>query len=113
MNNGIPRKTETIEFEDSCGNVFRDLGLEDADLLLAKAKRISAIRALRDDHGLTDKIAAEAIGITARDIKAIFHADFDRYSETELKRFVKALRSFVNGSQNGKRTTKKTSKVAK
>jgi predicted XRE-type DNA-binding protein len=114
MNNGRPKnKTETIEIEESCGNVFRDLGLEDADLLLAKAKLISAIRAIRDDHCLTDKAAAEAIGITARDLKAIFHADFDLFSATELKRFVKVLRSFVSGSQNGKRTTNKTSRISK
>jgi predicted XRE-type DNA-binding protein len=114
MNNGRPKsKAETIEVEESCGNVFRDLGLEDADLLLAKAKLIGAIRGMRDDHGLTDRSAAEAIGITGRDLKAIFRADFDRYSETELKRFVKALRRFVSGSQNGKRTTKKTAKVVK
>ena len=113
MNNGKPKKTETIEFEDSCGNVFRDLGLEDADLLLAKAKRISAIRALRDDHGLTDKATAEVMGITSKDIKAIFHGDLDRYSKTELTHFLRTLRSFVNGSQNSKRTKKNPAKVAK
>jgi predicted XRE-type DNA-binding protein len=102
-----------IEVEESSGNVFRDLGLDEPELLLAKSTLIIKIHAMMVDHGWTERATAKLLGVTTRDVHEMIRGDLDRYSETELKRFVKTLRSFVNGSQNGKHTSKKTAKVAK
>ena len=109
MNNGKVNRKPAREFEESSGNIFRDLGLDDPELLLAKSTLIVNIHAVMDDHALTEKATAKLLGITTRDVHEVIRGDLDRYSEKELKSFVKTMRKFANGSQNGKRKTTKAS----
>ena len=113
MNNGKVNRKPAIEFEESSGNVFRDLGLDEPELLLAKSTLIIKIHAVMDDHGLTEKAAAKILGITTRDVHELIRGDLDRYSEKELKSFVRAMRTFAKESRNGKRKKTKTSKVGR
>ncbi len=55
--------TKKIEFTESCGNVFADLGLENADEMLAKSTLATMIRKIIRKRGLTQAQAAKIFGI--------------------------------------------------
>src|ERR1700730_14273348 len=77
MKTGKKSRTR-IKVEESSGNVFRDLGLENPGLLFAKSTIIGDIHGLLSEHGLTDEAAAKLIGITADDLDKIIRGDLDR-----------------------------------
>ena len=78
------RKESDIEFEVSCGNVFADLGLPDAEELKIKSGlAIEIIRAVRR-LGLTQQEAALQMGITQPKVSGLMRGDFANLSETKL-----------------------------
>ena len=78
------RKATDIEFEASCGNVFADLGLPDAEELKIKSGlAIEIIRAVRR-LGLTQLEAAQHMGITQPKVSGLMRGDFTNLSETKL-----------------------------
>jgi predicted XRE-type DNA-binding protein len=98
MKTGKPKKRKTpIRFERSCGNVFADLGLPDAEELLAKSTIISHIHAFIKDRQLTDAAAAKLIGISTDDLDQMIRGDLDRFSKRELQRFLRTLKTCFNG----------------
>ena len=58
------QKEECPEYEISSGNVFADLGLEQSDELLARAKLLNDVSTLIKNSGLSQKDVAERLGIT-------------------------------------------------
>ncbi|MGE0007688.1 MAG: helix-turn-helix domain-containing protein [Parvibaculaceae bacterium] len=70
---------DDIELIRGSGNVFRDLGRDDADLLQAKALMASEIIKVLDDRRWTTRKAEDATGIS--------HADFSRIRRANLGRF--------------------------
>jgi predicted XRE-type DNA-binding protein len=77
-----PVDNDTIEL--SSGNVFADLGLEDADQLLMRADLIVAIQCEIEARGLTQKQAPDTIGLTQSDISNIVRNKIDRFSQERL-----------------------------
>lgn len=55
----------------SSGNVFKDLGLSSPDERLAKAKLAYKINRLISDHGMTQKKAADLLGISRSKMTAL------------------------------------------
>ena len=55
-------RTQHEAIENSCGNVFADLDVDDADEMLAKAKLALAILNAIEQRGLTQTQAAEMLG---------------------------------------------------
>jgi predicted XRE-type DNA-binding protein len=53
---------DDIDYEESSGNVFADLGLPDPEIRLAKAKLAHQIARIIDEHGWNKAEAAEALG---------------------------------------------------
>jgi predicted XRE-type DNA-binding protein len=72
-------KNDDIELVHGSGNVFRDLGHPDADILQAKAILAARIIGALDDHGITVRRAHELTGFAA--------ADFSRVRQARLQRF--------------------------
>lgn len=72
-------KNDDIELVHGSGNVFRDLGHPDADILQAKAILAARIIGALDDHGITVRRAHELTGFAA--------ADFSRVRQAKLQRF--------------------------
>ena len=62
---------EEIVFEKSSGNVFRDLGLPDAENRLEKANIAHEIFMAIADRGLTQRDAAKIMGIDQPKVSAI------------------------------------------
>jgi predicted XRE-type DNA-binding protein len=70
---------DDFELVRGSGNVFRDLGHPDADILQGKAILAAKIIGVLDDRGLTVRRAHELTGFAA--------ADFSRVRQAKLQRF--------------------------
>jgi predicted XRE-type DNA-binding protein len=101
-----------IHVTKGSGNVFRDLGLPDADLLQAKADLVHQISALIEERGLTQMRAAEVLRVTQPKISALLHGRLDGFSMDRLVRFLNALDQDVKISVRAKTKVNPTVKVA-
>lgn len=82
---------ERIKIIRGSGNVFRDFGYPNADLLQAKCLLASEIIKTLDREGLTVRAAAEITGIAAADFSRIRKADLDRFTVDRLMTIVHRL----------------------
>lgn len=94
------------------GNVFRDLGLPDADLLQAKADLVHRISVLIEERRLTQTQAAEVIGVTQPKISALLRGQLDGFSMDRLVRFLNALGQDVRISVHPKARARPIVKIA-
>ena len=90
-NNGSDREVTTMRVTKGSGNVFRDLGLPDADLLQAKADLVHRISVLFERRRLTQTRAAAILGVTQPKISALLHGRLDGFSMDRLVRFLNSL----------------------
>ena len=88
--------SEDIKITRSSGNVFADLGLPDADHLLAKADLAIEISSIIEDRGLTQAEAAEIMGVDQPKVSALVRGRLDGFSMERLYRFLIALGSIAN-----------------
>ncbi len=80
-----------IEFEEGSGNVFADLGLEDADELFARAQIGFHVFKLIENKGLKQREAAELLGIAQPDVSHLMNGRFDRFTTDKLLSFLRRL----------------------
>src|SRR5580700_1243861 len=73
------------------GNVFADLGLPDADDLLAKANLALHIRRAIEARKLTQLQAAKILGLDQPKVSSIINGRLDGYSTDRLMRFLNDL----------------------
>jgi len=83
--------SEKPKFTLSSGNVFADLGLPDADELLAKADLAIQISRTIEQRKLTQVEAAEILGIDQPKISALMRGRLTGFSMERLYRFLNAL----------------------
>ncbi len=83
--------TERIEIHRSCGNVFADLGLPDADEYLAKSELAVQIFKIIRRRRLTQAAAGKLLGITQPKVSALLNGRLDGFSTDRLFRFLNAL----------------------
>lgn len=77
---------EDFELVRGTGNVFRDLGKDNADLLQIKALLAAAIIKQMDKDGLTVRKAQTITGMPAADFSRIRSADLSRFTVDRLIR---------------------------
>ena len=75
----------------SSGNVFADLGLPDAEDLLAKANLALHIRRAIEVRNLTQANAADLLGIDQPKVSLIINGRLDGFSTDRLMRFLNDL----------------------
>lgn len=83
--------TQKIEFENSSGNVFADLGLDDADELYTRAERGAQVVTLLKEDGYTQAEASKLLGIKQPEVSALMCAKFHRFSQERLIGFLNKL----------------------
>jgi predicted XRE-type DNA-binding protein len=88
-------KSEKIEIVRGSGNVFRDLGLENADALQLKAILASEIIKALEKQQLTVRAAQNLTGIAAADFSRIRKADLGRFTVDRLMNALNRLGSRV------------------
>jgi len=75
----------------SSGNVFADLGLTDADDLMAKANLALHIRRTIEARKLTQAQAASLLGLDQPKVSSIVNGRLDGFSTDRLMRFLNDL----------------------
>jgi predicted XRE-type DNA-binding protein len=88
-------KDEQLEMVRGSGNVFRDLGRPDADVLQVKAILAAEIVKALDKDRLTLRAAHERTGISAADFSRIRNADLQRFTVDRLMSILNRLGSRV------------------
>jgi len=76
---------------ESCGNVFADLGLPNAEELQTKVRLALSLNAILDDRKLTQAEAARALGVNQPKISALRGYKLQGFSVERLMRFATAL----------------------
>ena len=81
--------SKQIEFEESSGNVFADLGLENSDELMIRAKMGFHVASLIEE--LKQKEAAKILGIAQPDVSHLMNGHFSRFTTDKLLDFLRRL----------------------
>ena len=82
---------EKIKYEESSGNVFADLGIENAEEALAKAELARQIGKIIKKRKITQKEAAEILGLDQPKISALIRGRLRSFSLERLFRFLNDL----------------------
>ena len=88
-------KSETLEVVRGSGNVFRDLGHENADAEQFKAILAAEIIKVLDREGLSVRVAQTRTRIAAADFSRIRNADLGRFTVDRLMSIINRLGSRV------------------
>jgi predicted XRE-type DNA-binding protein len=78
-------------FEKGSGNVFADLGLEDADELFTRAKLGFHVHTILKDKGLPQREIAALLGIKQPEVSHLMNGHFSRFTTDKLLDFLKRL----------------------
>jgi len=73
-----------IEIEKSSGNVYADLGSQDADAMLVKARLASKIAEIIKHRHLTQQQAANILGMTQPKLSGMLRGQFRGISEAKM-----------------------------
>ena len=83
--------TQESVFEESTGNVFADLGLDDAEELFTRGKiGIQVLRLLKQRKEKQREIS-KLLGIPQPEVSYLMRGEFQRFSEGKLLTFLKRL----------------------
>jgi len=80
-----------LDYEVSSGNVFRDLGLPDAEELDIKANLAIQIGRLIKRRGLTQGQAASILGVDQPRVSALMRGHLEKFSMEKLCTYLRAL----------------------
>ena len=88
--------SKRVDYEVSSGNVFRDLGLPDADELDIKANLAIKISLIIARRGLSQIKAAAVLGVDQPKVSAIVRGRLEKFSIERLCEFLTRLGCDVN-----------------
>ena len=83
-------KTE-IEFEEGSGNIFADLGLDDAEELFARAQIGFHVVQLVERKELKQREVSMLLGIAQPDVSHLMNGHFNRFTTDKLLDFLRRL----------------------
>ncbi len=86
----------TLEFTQSSGNIYEDLGFRDAHERLAKAKLAMCINEIIEERGLKQMAAAKLLGINQPKISALARGQLSGFSMERLIYFLNLLNLISN-----------------
>jgi predicted XRE-type DNA-binding protein len=78
-------------YEVGSGNVFKDLGIPNAEEHLVKAQLVFKIESIIKSRRLKQAEAAELLGIKQPDVSNMLRGEFRQFSVERLLRFLVAL----------------------
>src|SRR6202047_4268847 len=78
-------------YEIGSRNVFKDLGVPNAEEHLVKAQLVYKIDTIMKDRGLKQAEAADLLGVKQPDVSKMLRGDFRQFSVERLLRFLVAL----------------------
>jgi predicted XRE-type DNA-binding protein len=78
-------------YETGSRNVFKDIGVPNAEEHLVKAQLVFKIDTIMKDRGLKQVEAAELFGVRQLDVSKMLRGEFRQFSVERLLRFLVAL----------------------
>lgn len=102
---------DEIECEMSSGNVFADLGIENPEEELTKAKLVWEIELIIKSKKLTQAQAAEVMGINQPKVSALIRRKLDGFSVERLIHFLNTLGQDVDIVVRPKSSSRKQARV--
>jgi predicted XRE-type DNA-binding protein len=88
-------KTKEPEYEIGSGNVFADLGLDDADELLTRAQLGHTVRLILKARKLKQREIGELLGIDQAEVSKLMNGQYHVFAEGRLFAFLKSLEQKV------------------
>ncbi len=85
------QKKDCLEYEKSSGNVFADLGLDQPEELLARAKLLNDVSALIKNSGLSQKEVAKKLEITQPKVSMLVSGQLSAFSTDTLIHYLSIL----------------------
>lgn len=87
------KRRKSIKFEVGSGNIFADLGLKDADRLLARSQiGFHVFKILQEkEKKLKQREIAGILGIAQSDVSHLMNGHFSRFTTDKLLDFLKRL----------------------
>jgi predicted XRE-type DNA-binding protein len=79
------------DFKESSGNVFADMGLEDADELMIRAQLGHAVRLILEQQKRTQREISELLGIDQAEVSKLMNGKYHLFSEGRLIGFLNRL----------------------
>ena len=83
------KKRKPIEFEESSGNIFADLGLKDSGELYARAQIGVHVFKILKGRNLKQREIAVVLGIAQPDVSHLMNGHFSRFTTDKLLDFLK------------------------
>ena len=87
--------TNHIEFEEGSGNVFADLGMDNAEELLVRAQIGFHVVTLIKERNLKQKETAMLLNIAQPDVSHLMNGHFSRFTTDKLLEFLRRLNQKV------------------
>lgn len=85
----------TIEFEESSGNVFSDLGIKNAPELQARAMLGLYVINLLKEKNMKQRDLSELLGVKQAEISHLLNGHFSRFTIDKLIEFLKCMNQKV------------------
>lgn len=85
------KKKSTIAFEKSSGNVFADMGLDDADELLTRAKLGHSVRMILEKKKLKQREIGQLLEIKQPEVSNLMNGRYTLFSPERLFGFLNKL----------------------
>ena len=85
------KKKGKIAFEESSGNVFADLGLDDAEELLIRAKLGHSVRMILEKKKLKQREIAKLLEIKQPEVSNLMNGRYTLFSQERLFAFLNKL----------------------
>ena len=82
-------------YQTGSGNVFKDIGVPNADEHFVKAQLVFKIDTILKKRGLKQVEAADLFGVRQPDVSKMLRGDFRQFSVERLLRFLVALNQDV------------------
>ena len=80
-----------IDFEESSGNVFADMGLDNADELQVRSELGFQVRKILESRGYTQSESAEILEVKQPEISNLMRGKYHLFSEGRLMGFLNKL----------------------
>ena len=89
----MPKKKTSsgIEYEEGSGNVFADLGLDDAEELLTRAQIGFHVYRLLKSRKLKQREMAQLLSIAQPDVSHLMNGHYSRFTADKLLDFLRRL----------------------
>jgi len=105
------KKKTKIEFEESSGNVFADLGLDHPEELLTRAQLGHSVRMILEKRKLKQRDISKLLGIKQPEVSNLMNGRYTLFSQERLFGFLNKLDQKVTVKVSPRRRGEKPQEV--